>query len=152
MGRFVVLASFRQPFGCTPLARPDGGGRVPYPADRVTVWGEAHGPASVRSKLAAVRSSDRLDSGERLPLRISHWEGGYWSTLGDFLAFRRSTPSGCPVRYFYVLKQKYRTLHPGGNLQANVWYYKYLSIVNFFGCCGISFNLYFYFSKFYRLS
>lgn len=129
----VVFTSFRQPFGCTPLARPDGGGRVPYPADRVTVWGEAHGPARIRSKLAAVYSSDRLDSAERLPLRISQWEGGNRSTFGDFYAYRRSTPSGCPVQYFYVLKQKYRTLHPGGNLQANVWYYlNYLSNVNFF--------------------
>ena len=60
--------------------------RVPYPADRVTVWGEAHGPARIRSKLAAVRSSDRLDSAERLPLRISHREGGNRSTFGDFYA------------------------------------------------------------------
>ena len=93
-------------------------GRVPYPADRVTVWGEAHGPARIRSKLAAVYSSDRLDSGERLPLRISHWEGGNRSTFGDFHAYRRSTPSDCPVRYFYVLKQKYRTLHPGGKFSG----------------------------------
>jgi len=106
-------------------------GRVPYPADRVTVWGEAHGPARIRSKLAAVYSSDRLDSGERLPLRISHWEGGYWSTPGDFrlpaihslwlsgsvfLRFKTKIPNFAPGRKFtgqrlVLLKIIYPTLN-----------------------------------------
>ena len=128
MGRFVVLASFRQPI------RLHTQGWAPYPSDRVTVWCEAHGPARVRSNLAAVThkgryrgSIDRLDSVERLPLRTSLWEGdGCRVNFGDFHAIsntcRRSIPLAARFG-FCVFKQKYRTLHPGGNKQANVQYY-----------------------------
>jgi len=51
---------------------------------------------------------------------------GAGSTLGIFT--QSATPAGDPfpvvARFdFCVLKQKYRTLHPGGNKQANVQYY-----------------------------
>jgi len=122
MGHFVVTASFRQPI------RLHTQGRAPYPSDRVTVWCEAHGPARVRSNLAAVRSIDRLDSVERLPLRTSLWEGDGCKV--NFWGFSREqqhmpaihSPWLCRFG-FCVLKQKYRTLHPGGNKQANVQYY-----------------------------
>ncbi len=129
MGRFVVLASFRQPI------RLHTQGWAPYPSDRVTVWCEAHGPARVRSNLAAVThkgryrgSIDRLDSVERLPLRTSLWEGDGCKV--NFWGFSRDqqhlpaihSPWLCRFG-FCVLKQKYQTLHPGGNKQANVQYY-----------------------------
>ena len=129
MGRFVVLASFRQPI------RLHTQGRAPYPSDRVTVWCEAHGPARVRSNLAAVThkgryrgSIDRLDSVERLPLRTSLWEGdGCKVNFWEFSRDQQHLPaihSPWLCRFgFCVLKQKYRTLHPGGNKQANVQYY-----------------------------
>ena len=122
MGRFVVLASFRQPI------RLHTQGWAPYPSDRVTVWCEAHGPARVRSNLAAVRSIDRLDSVERLPLRTSLWEGGRCKVNSwGFSREQQHMPaihSPWLCRFgFCVLKQKYRTLHPGGNKQANVQYY-----------------------------
>ena len=116
-------------FGCTPRDGP------PYLVDRVTVWCEAHGPARVRSNLAAVThkgryrgSIDRLDSVERLPLRTSLWEGDGCKV--NFWGFSREqqhmpaihSPWLCRFG-FCVLKQKYRTLHPGGNKQANVQYY-----------------------------
>lgn len=121
MGRFVVLASFRQPI------RLHTQGWAPYPSDRMTVWCEAHGPARVRSNLAAVRSIDRLDSVERFPLHTSLWEVlGAGQLLGIFT--QSATPAGdsfplvVPIRFLRI-KQKYRTLHPGGNKQANVQYY-----------------------------
>ena len=128
MGRFVVLASFRQPI------RLHTQGWAPYPSDRVTVWCEAHGPARVRSNLAAVThkgryrgSIDRLDSVERLPLRTSLWEGdGCKVNFWEFSRDQQHLPaihSPWLCRFgFCVLKQKYRTLHPGGNKQANVQY------------------------------
>jgi len=93
-----------------------------------------------------VRSIDRLDSFERFPLHITLWEGlGAGQRLGDFT--QSATPAGDPfslvARFgFCVLKQKYRTLHPGGNKQANVQYYvqKKQAIVNFFGRLCVSFN------------
>ena len=129
MGRFVVLASFRQPI------RLHTQGWAPYPSDRVTVWCEAHGPARIRSNLAAVThkgryrgSIDRLDSVERLPLRTSLWEGdGCKVNFWEFSRDQQHLPaihSPWLCRFgFCVLKQKYRTLHPGGNKQANVQYY-----------------------------
>lgn len=140
MGRFVVLASFRQPI------RLHTQGWAPYPSDRVTVWCEAHGPARVRSNLAAVRSIDRLDSVERLPLRTSLWEGdGCKVNFWEFSREQQHMPaihSPWLCRFgFCVLKQKYRTLHPGGNKQANVQYYGVKkAIVNFFGRLCASFN------------
>ena len=111
MGRFVVLASFRQPI------RLHAQGRAPYPSDRVTVWCEAHGPARIRSNLAAVRSIDRLDSVERFPLRTSLWEVlGAGQLLGDFT--QSAAPAGdpfplvVPVRFLRV-KTKIPNIAPG---------------------------------------
>jgi len=75
-----------------------------------------------------VRSKDGLDSVERLPLRTSLWEGDGCKV--NFWGFSREqqhmpaihSPWLCRFG-FCVLKQKYRTLHPGGNKQANVQYY-----------------------------
>jgi hypothetical protein len=87
---FVVLASFRQPI------RLHTQGWAPYLVDRVTVWCEAHGPARIRSNLAAVRSLDRLDSVERFPLRTTLWEGlGAGQRLGDFT--QSATLAGDPL-------------------------------------------------------
>jgi hypothetical protein len=74
-----------------------------------------------------VRSLDRLVSVERFPLRTSLWEIlGAGQLLEIFT--QSAAPAGDPfplvARFgFCVFKQKYRTLRPGGNKQANVWYY-----------------------------
>ena len=94
--------------------------------DRVTVWGEAHGPARLRSNLTAVRSIDRLDSIEWFPQHNWLWEvlgadQGFWKFTQSATLAGVSLPQ--VVRFgLCVLKQKYRTLHPGGNKKANVQY------------------------------
>ena len=122
-------------------------GWAPYPSDRAPVWWEVYGPAGVRSNLAAVGSMDRLVSVERLPLRTLLWEGDRCKVnLWGFSRNQQHLPaSHSPWLYrfcFCALKQKYRTLHPGGNKQANVQYcgVKKQAIVNFFGRLWDSFN------------
>lgn len=102
-------------------------GRVPSPSNRAPVWWEVYGPARVRSNLAAVRSMDRLVSVERLPLRTSLWDCDRCKVnLWGFSRNQQHLPAiHSPWLYpfgFCVLIQKYRTLHPGGNKQANVQY------------------------------